>query len=69
MFGGRHFGTFWSTVMLLEHIGEQAAADRLMSAVEKVTADPRYHTPDLGGNATTQAVTDAVIEAIRGAND
>ena len=62
-------GTFWSTVMLLEHIGEQAAADRLMSAVEKVTADPRCHTPDLGGNATTQAVTDAVIEAIRGAND
>ena len=62
-------GTFWSTVMLLEHIGEQAAADRLMSAVEKVTADPRFHTPDLGGNATTQAVTDAVIEAIRGAND
>ncbi len=62
-------GTFWSTVMLLEHIGEQAAADRLMKAVEQVTADPRFHTPDLGGNATTQSVTDAVLDAIRGAND
>jgi hypothetical protein len=27
-------GTFWSVVMLLEHLGEQAAADRLMAAIE-----------------------------------
>lgn len=62
-------GTFWSGVMLLEHIGEGAAAMRLMEAIEKVTADPRYHTPDLGGEARTEDVTRAVIEAIRGAND
>jgi len=62
-------GTFWSSVMLLEHVGEQAAAVRLMEAVERVTADPSYHTPDLGGNATTAKVTEAVIEVIRGAND
>src|SRR5262249_36352575 len=42
-------GTFWSDVMLLEHLGEQASADRLMRAIERVTADPRFHTPDLGG--------------------
>jgi len=62
-------GTFWSAVMLLEHLGEQAAADRLMKAVEMVTADPRFHTPDLGGKARTVDVTAAVIAAIKGAND
>ena len=62
-------GTFWSSVMMLEHLGEASSATRLMDAVERVTADPRFHTPDLGGKATTKEVTDAVIDAIRGAND
>lgn len=62
-------GTFWSSVLLLEHLGEDAAAGRLMGAIEKVTADRRLHTPDLGGEATTKDVTEAVIEAVRGAND
>jgi tartrate dehydrogenase/decarboxylase/D-malate dehydrogenase len=61
-------GTFWSTVMMLEHLGETPAADRLMAAIERVTADPRFHTPDLGGKARTADVTAAVIEAIHGAN-
>ncbi len=58
-------GTFWSACMMLEHLGEQAAAQRLMGAVEHVTASPALHTPDLGGQATTRQVTDAVIAAIR----
>lgn len=61
--------TFWTGSMMLEHLGEKPAADRLMRAIETVTADPGLHTPDLGGNATTRMVTDAVIEAIRGRND
>src|SRR5437868_1791387 len=61
-------GTFWSTVMMLEHLGETPAADRLMAAIERVTADPRFHTPDLGGKARTADVTAAVIDAIQGAN-
>jgi tartrate dehydrogenase/decarboxylase/D-malate dehydrogenase len=61
-------GTFWSAVMMLEHLGEQPAADRLMAAIERVTADPRFHTPDLGGTARTAEVTAAVIDAIHGAN-
>jgi tartrate dehydrogenase/decarboxylase/D-malate dehydrogenase len=61
-------GTFWSAVMLLQHLGENAAADRLMRAIEKVTADPALHTPDLGGSARTDEVTDAVVNAIHGDN-
>src|SRR5215471_17733044 len=61
-------GTFWSATMMLEHLGQIPAADRLMRAIEKVTADPSLHTPDLGGSATTLQVTDAVVRAIRGDN-
>ena len=55
--------------MMLEHLGEKAAADRLMRAIERVTADPSLHTPDLGGKATTKQVTEAVCEELRKAND
>ena len=62
-------GTFWSAVMMLEHLGEKAAAGRLMTSIERVTADKRFHTPDLGGNARTIEVTKAVVDSIQGAND
>src|SRR5579872_1160260 len=62
-------GTFWTVVMMLEHIGEKPAAERLMRAVERVTADKALHTPDLGGSATTAQVTAAVCDALRAAND
>ena len=61
-------GTFWSSVMMLEHLGEPAAANRLMRAIEKVTADRRFHTPDLGGAARTVDVTAAILDAIQGEN-
>jgi tartrate dehydrogenase/decarboxylase/D-malate dehydrogenase len=61
-------GTFWSAVMLLDHLGEPAAAQRLMKAIETVTANKHHHTPDLGGTARTTEVTEAVITAIRSDN-
>src|SRR5476651_1300725 len=61
-------GTFWSAVMMLDHLGEPAAGKRLMTAIERVTADKRFHTPDLGGTARTVDVTAAVIAAIAGEN-
>jgi len=61
-------GTFWSAVMMLEHLGEPAAASQLMAAIERVTAAGDVLTRDLGGTATTRDVTDAVCNAIRGAN-
>jgi tartrate dehydrogenase/decarboxylase/D-malate dehydrogenase len=57
-------GTFWSVVMLLEHLGEADAAKRVMQAVEAVTADTSLHTRDLGGTATTAQVTAAVCAFI-----
>ncbi len=60
--------SFWSASLMLDHLGETAAAARLMEAIERVTADTSLHTPDLGGMATTREVTDAVLEVIRGWN-
>jgi tartrate dehydrogenase/decarboxylase/D-malate dehydrogenase len=57
-------GTFWSSAMLLEHLGESRAAATLMAAIEAVTADRALHTRDLGGTATTAQVTDAVCRRI-----
>jgi len=57
-------GTFWSVVMMLEHLGEAAAAQRIMQAIEHVTANPTLHTRDLGGTATTRQVTEAVCAEV-----
>ncbi len=57
-------GTFWSAVMMLEHIGEPGAATTLMKAIEKVTVNPSFHTGDLGGTATTAQVTAAICEQL-----
>ena len=37
-------GTFWSCVMMLEHLGEMAAAQTLMQAIEAITANTALHT-------------------------
>ena len=59
--------SFWTASMMLDHLGETAAAATLMRATELVCADG-VKTPDIGGRATTAEVTRAVCEAIRGAN-
>jgi tartrate dehydrogenase/decarboxylase/D-malate dehydrogenase len=61
-------GTFWSCVMLLEHLGEHAGAHALMQAIETVTATPALHTRDLGGQATTAEVTQAVCRQLAAAS-
>ncbi len=55
--------TFWTGSMMLEHLGEAKAAARLMKAIETVTAKQIF-TPDLGGSARTQDVTEAVKSAL-----
>lgn len=59
--------SFWTAAQMLEHLGEAEAAERLMRAVEQVTA-AGILTPDVGGTATTKQVTDAVVDAIYSSN-
>ncbi|WP_254544196.1 isocitrate/isopropylmalate family dehydrogenase [Halomarina pelagica] len=52
--------TVLSAAMLLEHLGYDEEGARVRSAVEAVLEDgPR--TPDLGGSATTEDVTGAIV--------
>ncbi|MDX1710367.1 MAG: isocitrate/isopropylmalate family dehydrogenase, partial [Rhodovibrionaceae bacterium] len=61
-------GAFWTASMMLDHLGEDEAAAALMRAVEHVLAQGQAMPRDLGGEATTQQVTDAVIAAVEGRN-
>ncbi len=56
-------GLIKSAVLMLEHIGELSAAERLYSAIEQTMLAPKARTADLGGNATTNDVVDAILEA------
>ena len=50
-----------SSVMMLEHLGERTAADRVQKAVEAVYGEGKHLTRDVGGLASTSEFTDAVI--------
>jgi len=52
-------------VMLLEHIGERTAADRLVTAVREAISSKEAVTPDLGGSATTRMFTSAVLKRLK----
>jgi isocitrate dehydrogenase (NAD+) len=54
----------FSAVMMLRHLKETAAAEKLKAAVEKVYAGKKNTTKDVGGTATTDQFTDAVIAAM-----
>jgi isocitrate dehydrogenase (NAD+) len=54
----------FSAVMMLIHMREHEAANRLQSAIEKVYAGQQNTTPDVGGSGTTTQFTDAVIAAL-----
>jgi isocitrate dehydrogenase (NAD+) len=58
-----------SSVLMLFHLKELEAADRLQSAVETVYAGGKHTTPDVGGTAGTTEFTDAVISAMQLARD
>ena len=60
--------SFWSAVLMLEHLGEPDAAARLMDAIERTLAPGDVLTPDLGGTASTAEVTARVCKLLRGAN-
>jgi isocitrate dehydrogenase (NAD+) len=54
-----------SAVMMLRHIGEDAAATRVRAAVDSVLSENRVRTRDLGGSATTTEYAEALCHALR----
>jgi len=54
----------WTASMMLDHLEERDAAAAIMTAVEAVTADGSSLTRDLGGDATTDELTDAVLASL-----
>jgi tartrate dehydrogenase/decarboxylase / D-malate dehydrogenase len=59
-------GMLWSTALMLEHLGAEEASARLMSAIEQSLCDRRTRTGDVGGTATTEDVTTAVLKLLDG---
>jgi tartrate dehydrogenase/decarboxylase / D-malate dehydrogenase len=53
-------GQIWSAALMLEHLGERAAAVAIVNAVEELLRESDVRTPDLGGDAGTAAVTDEI---------
>lgn len=53
-----------SAELMLRHVGELAAADKVRAGVERVLEDGSVLTGDLGGSATTDELTDALLEAL-----
>ena len=62
-------GTYWSSVMMLENLGEFNAAQRLMNAIEKLTLEKRVLSHDLGGNNSTEEITAEMINILSRKND
>ncbi len=58
-------GLILSARLMLEHIGEKNAADRLNAAVLSLLRDGESLTPDLGGTAGTREMTDALIARLQ----
>jgi len=54
----------WTAALMLEHLGEPAAAARVMNALKAVTAAKRVRTPDLGGNNTTREFAAEVVREL-----
>lgn len=57
----------WTASLLLEHLGEPAAAAAVFEALRAVVRGGRVRTPDLGGRSRTAEVGDAVVEALQAA--
>ncbi len=58
-------GQIWSAGMMLDHLGEEAAAADIVTAIEHVLAEPGLRTRDLGGSAGTRECGAAVVRALR----
>ncbi|GAB4371485.1 MAG: tartrate dehydrogenase [Kiloniellaceae bacterium] len=54
----------WTAALMLDHLGEEAAAQELEGAIESVLVDPKARTRDLGGSADTRGCGEAILKAL-----
>lgn len=54
-----------SSILMLDHLGEPTAAERIQNALEKVYREARHTTRDVGGKAGTEEFADAVIATLK----
>jgi tartrate dehydrogenase/decarboxylase/D-malate dehydrogenase len=57
-------GQIWSGAMMLRHLGEEAAANAVDRAIQKVLAESQVRTPDIGGFSSTKDVGEAITSAV-----
>jgi tartrate dehydrogenase/decarboxylase/D-malate dehydrogenase len=57
-------GQIWATQMMLEHLGETAAAAALLTAIETGLARPETRTADIGGSADTVTAGSAIADSV-----
>jgi tartrate dehydrogenase/decarboxylase / D-malate dehydrogenase len=57
-------GTIWSAAMMLDHLGHPDAAADITRAMAAVLAKSAVRTPDLGGSASTEEFTSALLELL-----
>jgi len=53
-----------SSILMLDHLGERTAAERIQNALESVYREAKHTTRDVGGQAGTEEFADAVIAAL-----
>jgi isocitrate dehydrogenase (NAD+) len=54
-----------SSILMLDHLSEPTAAERIQNALEKVYGEAKHTTRDVGGRAGTEEFADAVIAALK----
>ena len=57
-------GMIWAGAMMLQHLGQQAAHDSILSAIETVLREGAQLTPDMGGKAGTESLGKAIATSI-----
>ena len=58
-------GLMLSAAMLLDHIDQRAAADRMRAAIKVALLNDETRTRDLGGKADTKGYTEGVLRALK----
>jgi tartrate dehydrogenase/decarboxylase/D-malate dehydrogenase len=57
-------GAIWAGALMLNHLGHRDLHDKVVGALERVVANGKTLTPDLGGSAKTDEVARAIASEI-----